>query len=1656
MQTILNKFPYYDDFSVDKKFHKILFNPGRAVQARELTQIQSVLQNQIANLGNHVFKNGSKVLGAETAINMNVKKVKVNPSYASVDIDFSLLVGLEFVGQTSGAKGKFLSHVPATDTTLDYVVYNPLNGIEFTATEVLEFSNGTLVQNTTVPSASTIYSIQRGVYYVDGYFVLVTDQTIVVDADSSTPTASIGLQVVEDIVNHYDDSSLLDQAQGTPNFSAPGADRYFIDLVLTVKPYEYSAKDFIEISRVNSGVLEVNRKDPQYGPIEDAVARRTYETHGNYVVDPFLIQTKNHRGGDATKVTVALDPGVAYIEGYENRTIANTYFDVPRARDSFQTTDQEITANYENYIIAKDVVGLFDQTEMITVDIHNVASGSINVSNLTAYNTTKIGTARIKQIDYYAGADSGPYTYRLYLFDVNVSSGTFAAAESIVTYNGTSALTRSANIDNASKVGGVVGGDAFISGAAFNSLVFPFAQDNIKTVLDSLNQVDLGYTFKKTFKNVTFTSGTATILTDLNSEKFFGQGSGVLSNSISKEYYTVVVTSAGTSPFTVGQVLIMTTGGRSITAPSVAAGSKGTITLNANTATNFTADVVATVNGDQVSSKTKSLVTATHASITPASKISLGISDIYRIVSITSTNDGNVTSRFSLDNGQRDSHYDHGSINLISGQTLPTGTLTIVFEYFTHTGEGYFSVDSYAIAYENIPSFTSSTGVTYKLKNCLDYRPRKKDVKNSSGGTITISGSEFVGQKIPNVDSFVTASYRYYLGRVDKIVITKENGIGYIQGQSSDNPAAPNVPDNSMTLYTLYYPPYTETPDDIKKNFVDNSRYTMRDIAGIDTRVKQLQYYTQLSLLEQQAADQSLVDGGIDRFKNGILVDSFKGHAVGDVFRFDYSCSIDKENGILRAPFTKNAYGLVENGLTDLVKSGDIVTLPYTRSVFINQPIATGWSPINPYDVSDWTGEVKLNPSTDFWFDTNQLPDVIANLNGANDSWTVNSVPTVISTSWNDWQTNWTGISFAGQVASGLSIVSMERQSRTGTQTVMSTEVITQDLGNRIVSADVIPFIRSRTVLFNAKNVKPSTRFYPYFDNVNVSSYVTPATYIKLNNSTVFKEATETEQIDITFSGGAVARVIASRAGAAHVQVLSGTIAVGNTVTDGLNTATVTSVTVPANLTSDERGMAAGVFVIPSTDTVRFRTGQRNFIISDNPSGEKNVSNSFAETQYFAQGTLNTQQRTTLSVRQPTIVTRQVTDTRVVQSAIQITPIVSGGPDPLAQSFFVDARINPDGIFLESLDVFFKQKDNNIPVTLEIRNMVNGYPSNSEVLSFSRVVVQPEDILVSDDASVATNILFETPVYVAPGEYAIVLLSNSSVHEVFTATVGATKIGGTEKVSGQPYVGSLFKSQNASTWTATQEEDLAFVLYKCEFDTGVEGSVELTFPNLGGVVNVDLFQLNAQVMLPNSSSFKSFYRYDEAGTIYEPIVENENVEFISRINIDGVEGNFLYKHTMYSANKDVSPVLDLSRSSAILVSNNINNLSSLETGKTGGNAAARYITRVVELNPGFTSDTLAVSFDCSRPSNGTVKVYYKTLTDYEGTVFDDKNWVEMIQTTANPVSASKNVYNEMTFRPNTVNYDINQFTKFVVKIVMLSDNPARIPLIKNLRVIAAS
>ena len=184
-------------------------------------------------------------------------------------------------------------------------------------------------------------------------------------------------------------------------------------------------------------------------------------------------------------------------------------------------------------------------------------------------------------------------------------------------------------------------------------------------------------------------------------------------------------------------------------------------------------------------------------------------------------------------------------------------------------------------------------------------------------------------------------------------------------------------------------------------------------------------------------------------------------------------------------------------------------------------------------------------------------------------------------------------------------------------------------------------------------------------------------------------------------------------------------------------------------------------------------------------------------------------------------------DTQKFTIGRPLIQILNGGEmrgwgDPLAQSFLVDTQ---GGMDMTSIDIFFAKKDKFMPCSVQIRNMVNGYPGQL-VLPFSDVTKNPADINVSADGSAATTYTFDSPVHLEQGnEYCFVVYSNSDDYEAYISRMGETDLLTAETISGQPYAGSLFMSQNASTWTAEQTDDLKFNMKIAEYDIGVVGSV---------------------------------------------------------------------------------------------------------------------------------------------------------------------------------------------------------------------------------------
>jgi hypothetical protein len=326
-----NQAPYFDDFDENKKFLKVLFRPGFSLQARELTQLQSILQNQVTRFGNFMFKNKSIVIPGVPTMDVESIAVKLQSLSPADSSDVNVFLpsfidqanSVVATGQTTGLQAK-INHVElgdGTDSPTLYVefinsgfngsttAFLPEETIDVTVNAV-DYQVRVEVEQANPITNASLARISQGVVYVNGYFVLVTDQVIPLDKYGKTPSYSVGLDIVEEVVTPEDDDSLYDNAQGSSNFTAPGAHRFRIDLQL--KKYEINefGEAFIELFRVRDGVIEKLARPFELAYLQEVLAQRTFEESGDYAVIPFEVEIKEHRNNDrglwATNTTYAV------------------------------------------------------------------------------------------------------------------------------------------------------------------------------------------------------------------------------------------------------------------------------------------------------------------------------------------------------------------------------------------------------------------------------------------------------------------------------------------------------------------------------------------------------------------------------------------------------------------------------------------------------------------------------------------------------------------------------------------------------------------------------------------------------------------------------------------------------------------------------------------------------------------------------------------------------------------------------------------------------------------------------------------------------------------------------------------------------------------------------------------------------------------------------------------------------------------------------------------------------------------------------------------------------------------------------------------------------------------------------------------------------
>lgn len=246
--------------------------------------------------------------------------------------------------------------------------------------------------------------------------------------------------------------------------------------------------------------------------------------------------------------------------------------------------------------------------------------------------------------------------------------------------------------------------------------------------------------------------------------------------------------------------------------------------------------------------------------------------------------------------------------------------------------------------------------------------------------------------------------------------------------------------------------------------------------------------------------------------------------------------------------------------------------------------------------------------------------------------------------------------------------------------------------------------------------------------------------------------------------------------------------------------------------------------------------------------------------------------------------------------------------DPIAQSFFINETQNPYGIFLSSVDLYFRSKDEIVPVEVFIRPTVNGYPSSYQNIPDSRVTMPSEFVNVSEDASLPTKFTFDSPIYLPPGEYALVVFTTSINYDIFVSEIGGTNIGTDRLVSEQPYVGSLFKSQNGTTWEADQTKDLKFVMNKCFF---VQSGTVLLY-NEKPVANIPLdisfTHIDDDIVERTAVNYEHSYDSGLSYSYYKPDTNRIMVEGRQYL-ANTTNGQYRLLATLETLHSDISPVV---------------------------------------------------------------------------------------------------------------------------------------------------
>lgn len=1221
--------------------------------------------------------------------------------------------------------------------------------------------------------SGTTWNFTAGKIYLDGQHVPVAAGSVELTGSGKEV---VGLLITPTVVTSSTDPYIKNQDEGVDLvYAQPGADRLVYTITWCVDTAgQVDIREFLD----NEPVFQVIRTEKS--ELQKEMARRTYDTSGDYVVTPFSMKMKVNDDDDVDLMTAYVYSGKCYVNGNELATMATQKVEVPRGR---------VTETVNN-----SVLGSFDATGGYTI---GTTSENFNVAGLAI--KLKVGAGNSHTVTFAGGLTAATAATVAAAINTSVNayptngvnyplvqcaaSGTHLMIKACDGKN----LTIEAVASDAYTVLGISTGTYYVTGTR----IYQTDDSYIKAVSD-FNYIS------ERVEDVTRDGGHDTDPLEYSAATLLG-ASDTKANCEDGKFDYIYLTdfkrTSGDIDWSLGTINQPSNGAiyylkyrhsynptqrtkvrvRVVDAKVVKGSEDGqdTITFTDGTATEVISGTSVTgLTGN--ASDVVSIIRVNNSAGQSASDYSL-----YSLIK----NSSSVPSiEFGVSQVDWSEAGSQGGGS--TGQPVTGATYYVTFDYWKWSATGDFvTADSYVNDYEEIE--TAPDNVT-NLRDCIDFR--------RMGAT---GDSSLV---LPAPEDTPRLDYEFYLSRCDKLAIDANGYFFRIPGQPAAIPPIPQNQNDSMSVFRLTIPPYTYTPESVLIEKLQVVRKTQIDLNEMQMQIDRLKYEAALTAVQRSATENPAAAEA-----KGIFTDPLVGFKHADVSfskgGIEFDVAIDTEEQCLRLPAAEDGQGITVNlgESTNVAKVGSVVVFDYTPEVFISQPKATSILNVNPNEVFGWTGTMGVNPMQDFWTDVNQLADIDSNYDEQMNWVNQQNATLARQINWGAWRTiydnsgGWAartwgdGTHWATTEGAGAN-AAFERD---GTYTQLVPNRTMVEIANNLLRTDVIPYCRT------------TVGGSPFYIGLTVEG-VLPTT-----------------DMACTIDGVPVDLLAVSPSSAG-----------------------VSTYKSKSTVASSGAGKLTARFVMPSGIPV----GQKSIKVFSAGDPEE----TYALGSFTSQGYLETKQKTVQGILSTT--TREV----AAAAGTEGSQTFHYG-DPLAETFAVESGIK----WISYVKLRFQSKDTTLPVTVEIRETLNGYPTMKVLQSKT---LYPSDITVSDDASAITTFTFSEMVGYGPGEYCIVVHCNSTTYNLWIAKMGEVNISDGTMLRAQAYDGVLFTSPNNSTWEPHPTWDLCFEIGTANF----QNSAQVVFDNVTGL-QASAFMTAVTSLMPTGCNMNWAYSTDN-GTNWSPFV----------------------------------------------------------------------------------------------------------------------------------------------------------------------------------------